>query len=342
MDAMDVKFSTSSRPGSYEDVIEWARAVESLGYHRMGIADSPALYRDPWVACTVAALNTTSVQLGPWVTNPVTRHPVVTASAAAALDEIAPGRVGIGIGTGNSGVYNAGNRASSVASLREYVIAVRDLLMEGRAEYQGGVSRLPWAKRRIPIYIAAIAVRGLRLAGEIADGVIIGSGTSPEVVKGALKAVEEGAVAAGRTLNDLDIWWNVAFNVYTDTDSAPLERQGGATREANYLGRYTLEGKFIPDRYKEGIKKLSLAYDLTTHGRPSLEQLREYDRLAEEYGVRDYLNERYRGMTGTPDECIERIRRLAGLGVAQYNLNVPDLDRPQRLKAMKELVIDKL
>ena len=75
MDAMDIKLSTSSRPGSYEDVIEWARAVESLGYHRMGIADSPALYRDPWVACTVAALNTTSVRLGPWVTNPVTRHP---------------------------------------------------------------------------------------------------------------------------------------------------------------------------------------------------------------------------------------------------------------------------
>ena len=229
-----------------------------------------------------------------------------------------------------------------MASLREYVIAVRDLLAEGRAEYQGGVSRLPWAKRHIPIYIAAIAVRGLRLAGEIADGVIIGSGTSPEVAQGALQAVEEGAAEAGRSLKDLDIWWNVAFNVYADPGDTPLERQGGATREANYLGRYTLEGKFIPDRYKEGIKKLSLAYDLTTHGRPSMEQLQKYERLAEEYGVLGYLNERYRGMTGTPDECIERIRRLAGLGVTQYNLNIPDLDRPQRLKAMKELVIDKL
>jgi 5,10-methylenetetrahydromethanopterin reductase len=338
---MDVKFSTTSRPGSAQDVIQWVTAAENLGYYRVGIADSPALYRDPWVSLTVAALNSQSVSLGVWVTNPVTRHPLITASAAAALDEIAPGRFSIGIGTGNSGVYNTGHRASSVAALRDYVLTVRRLLEEGEAEYQGNAVRLPWAKRKIPIYIAAIAVKGLRLAGEIADGVIIGSGTSPDVVKGALGAVSEGVAESGRDTRDLDIWWNVAFNLYTDPQGV-LDPQGGATREANYLGRYTLEGKFIPDRYKEGIRKLAAAYDITTHGRPTAEQLQHYDRLAKEYGVREYMYQRYRGITGTPDECVERIRNLAKLGVTQLNLNVPDLDRPQRLKQMKELVIDRL
>ncbi|MCZ6535275.1 MAG: LLM class flavin-dependent oxidoreductase [Chloroflexi bacterium] len=338
---MDVKFAATSRPGAPQDLVQWVREAEDLGYDRIGIADSPALYREAWVSVTQVALNTSKVPFGPWVTNPVTRHPVVTASAAVAVDELAQGRVCIGIGSGNSGVYNAGRKASSVAALREYVLALRALLEEGEAVYQGGPARLRWAKKPIPIYMAAHAERSLRLAGEVADGVVIGAGTTPEVVKGSLEALADGARSAGRDTRDIDVWWSVPFNLRMSERSA-LDPQGGPAREANYLARFTLEGKFIPEQHKEGIKMLAAAYDLTTHGRPTSEQLERYDRLAQDLGVRDYLLERFGGISGTPDECIEKLKRNAEMGVTQYSINLPDSDRPARLRRMRKLVISKL
>ncbi len=339
---MNIKFAATSRPGHHAEVVEWVQAAEALGYHRIGIADSPALYRDAWVSLTHVALNTHRLPFGSWVTNPVTRHPVVTASAASALAEIAPGRVCIGIGSGNSGVYNAGRRASSLASLRRYVTTLRSLLTTGQAEYDGGIARLSWSDKgkKIPIYMAAHARGSLRLAGELADGVVIGTGTTPEVVEGSLQALAEGARKAGRNPDDIDIWWSVPFNLrHTDDDA--LDPQGGPAREANYLNRFTLEGKFVPRQYWEGIRALAAAYDLSTHGRPTPEQLQRYDALAEEYGVREYLLERFGGISGTPEQCIEKLRRNAAIGVRQYSINVPDEDRPSRLRRMMEEVISR-
>ena len=55
---MDIKFAATSRPGSPAELVEWVRAAEELGYHRIGIADSPALYREVWVSLAQVALNT--------------------------------------------------------------------------------------------------------------------------------------------------------------------------------------------------------------------------------------------------------------------------------------------
>ena len=148
--------------------------------------------------------------------------------------------------------------------------------------------------------MAAHARGSLRLAGELADGVVIGTGTTPEVVEASLNALAEGARIAGRDPNDIDVWWSVPFNLH-DSDNDGLDPQGGPAREANYLNRFTLKGKFVPRQYWQGIRALAQAYDLSTHGRPTPEQLRRYDALAEEYGVRDYLLERFGGISGTAE-----------------------------------------
>ena len=118
-----------------------------------------------------------------------------------------------------------------------------------------------------------------------------------------------------------------------------MDPQGGPAREANYLNRFTLKGKFVPKKYWEGIRALADAYDLSTHGRPTPEQLRTYDTLAEEYGVREYLTERFGGISGTAEQCIDKLRKNAALGVRQYSINVPDANRPQRLRQMMDKVI---
>ena len=129
--------------------------------------------------------------------------------------------------------------------------------------------------------MAAHAQGSLRLAGELADGVIIGAGTTPEVVKGSLEALAQGARFSGARPEEHRCLVVRALQPYAHNDEEFLDPQGGPAREANYLNRFTLEGKFIPEQYKEGIKALAGAYDLSTHGRPSPEQLTKYDELAQ-------------------------------------------------------------
>lgn len=80
------------------------------------------------------ARDTRHISIGTWVTNPLSRHPVVTASAAASLDDLAPGRVYLGIGSGGTGVLHLGLPAAPLAHLEDYALTVRRLLEDGVAQ----------------------------------------------------------------------------------------------------------------------------------------------------------------------------------------------------------------
>ena len=84
------------------------REVEDAGFEWLGVADSQSVFREMYVALTVAALHTRRVRLGPLVTNPLTRHLVVTASAIASVDELSGGRAVLGLGSGDSAIYTIG------------------------------------------------------------------------------------------------------------------------------------------------------------------------------------------------------------------------------------------
>ena len=338
---MNLKFAATSRPGHHAEVVEWVQAAESLGYHRIGIADSPALYRELWVSLTHVALNTRRLPFG------------VVGDEPGHAPSRGNGERGVGPGRNNPRprLHRRWLRQQwrlQRRSTRRHPRnppRVRDHPTQAAHNGRGSVRRRnrspplgPTRDKKIPIYMAAHARGALRLAGEIADGVVIGTGTTPEVVKASLETLAEGARKSGRDPNEIDVWWSVPFNL-RDSDDGKLDPQGGPAREANYLNRFTLKGKFVPRRYWEGIRALAAAYDLSTHGRPTPEQLYTYDMLAEEYGVREYLLERFGGISGTPEQCIEKLRRNAAIGVRQYSINVPDENRPQRLRRMMEEVI---
>jgi 5,10-methylenetetrahydromethanopterin reductase len=186
---------------------EWTRAMEEAGFDAIGFGDSPALYPETYVQAAVIAQHSRTAMFGPRVTNPITRHISVTASAMAAVHEMSDGRAMLGIGLGDSAVHSVGQRRASVAELREYVIALRELFDRGQTTYQGHFMRCPYARRSVRIYLAASGPRGLELAGELADGVIVGGGIRPELVEAATRHLAAGAMRAGRQLSDLDIWW---------------------------------------------------------------------------------------------------------------------------------------
>ena len=83
-------------------IVETTKLAEDLGYAHVWMGDSQLIWREVYVNLGAAGLATSRITLGQGVTNPITRHPTVTASALATLSELTDGRVALGIGAGDS------------------------------------------------------------------------------------------------------------------------------------------------------------------------------------------------------------------------------------------------
>ena len=334
-------FGFGVTPGPPDGVAAEMRDAEALGYDRMGVWDSPALFREPWMTLAAVARETSTLRIGTWVSNPVSRHPVVTASAIATLEDLAPGRTYFGIGSGGTGVWHLGRRAARLGDLREYVATVRQLLAEGTATYRGAECRLEWGRGvSVPIIMSAHGPRALRLAGEIADGVVCGLGITPSVVSGCLDRITEGAESAGRTLADLEVWFTCFWFVDPEPGAALAEGAWAATAFAMHFSQGRVEGKFVPDEYREGITRLGEQYDLVTHGKVTDDLKRAYVERADALGIGDYIRSRFM-FCGTPAEVESRIRAAMAAGAQNFDGAIDaDLDEHRRrIGTWAELVL---
>jgi 5,10-methylenetetrahydromethanopterin reductase len=328
------RFGFSANPSDVAETVDAALQAEALGFDRIGVWDSPALYREPWVTLAAVAAATRRIRLGTWVTNPLTRHPVVTAGAAATLDDLAPGRVVLGIGTGDTGVYGLGGTAATLERLAEYVTTLRSLLRDGHAVWQGNRVTLPWAGRRdVRILVAAHGAKAIRVAARVGDGAVLGLGVSPDVVERCRAELSDAATAAGRDLDGFETWWTAPWYVADDGEAARREALWHVASLAHHVSRRGVAGKFVPERYAAGILELGARYDLATHGAPTRAQRDEYAALAHRLGVADYLVDRFT-IAGTPAEAADRVRHLAAAGADRLdcaNDSEPGhlLDRPR-------------
>jgi 5,10-methylenetetrahydromethanopterin reductase len=175
-----------------------AAQAERAGFDEVWFPDSQLLWRDVFAVAASAAQATTRIGLGTAVTNVLTRHPSVLASAARTVGELAPGRFVLGVGVGDSAVSTVGLRPATGAQLREHLRTVRELLAGKTVEFGGAASRLRDPGPDVPIYLAASGPRNLRLAGELADGAILLSGVAPDALAAATARVREGAQAAAQ------------------------------------------------------------------------------------------------------------------------------------------------
>jgi len=96
------------------EIVKQVQLAEALGFETVWMADSHLVCRELWVTLTACALGTKRIKLGPGVTVPHTRHASVTASAILSLDELAPGRIVLGMGTGGSSAQTMGLRLEEV------------------------------------------------------------------------------------------------------------------------------------------------------------------------------------------------------------------------------------
>ena len=192
--------------GAYEPPLfgDMVAEIDALGFDDLWLTDSSLHSRNSYAYLTLAAMRSPRLRLGTAVTNPLTRHPAITAASAATIDEISGGRMVLGIGAGDRPLLALGMKPASVDSLRASIGAIRALWAGEHVDIEDAAFTLRDAHLRfparpdIPVYISASGPRTLELAGEIADGVILLVGLFPEALAWALEHIDRGAAKAGR------------------------------------------------------------------------------------------------------------------------------------------------
>ena len=195
---------------THVDKWDLIRYVEELGYDRAWVPDSQMIWSDCYATMALAAVNTKRIQIGTGVSIPGTRIAPVTAHSIASINQLAPGRVFLGIGTGHTAMRVMGQHPMPVKEFREYLRVVRALL-DGEAvdyTYRGRTREIKFIHRdryfvnldnQIPIYVAANGPKACQATGAYADGWMTVGGRE-EDVEPKSGAIEAGAKAIGRTL----------------------------------------------------------------------------------------------------------------------------------------------
>ena len=215
--AMTIPFGIGFSPNvGAPRVIDAALLAERLGYHTFWITDSHLAAREAVAMLGALAVSTHTVTLGTGVSHLAGRHPTVLASAFTTLDELAPGRVRLGIGVGDSGPMNLGVPRTSVSDLERAIVQIKDLSQGRTVEHADGGR--PWKlgfgspERNVPVFVASSGTRTQRMIGRVADGALI-SGMPSELPNG-IAAVRAGEQEAGRAPGSTRIvlWTTVAVD----------------------------------------------------------------------------------------------------------------------------------
>jgi 5,10-methylenetetrahydromethanopterin reductase len=174
---MDSEISCVLTPSS--GVVELAVLAEELGFARVWVNNSPAAHRDDWMMLGLIATRTERIGLGPAVLIPGLRHVMVTASALATLETLAPGRVAAVVGTGFASRMALGQRPATWAEVESYVSQLAALLRGESVEVDGALTKmlhpegfLSPAPIAAPVLVAAMGPKGLEVAERLGTGVM--------------------------------------------------------------------------------------------------------------------------------------------------------------------------
>ena len=306
-----MKFGVALVPHDLKETAASAKLAEDLGFDYVGIPDSQSLWHELYLSLGVVANATSKVRIGPTVTNALTRHPAVAASAIATLNDLSGGRAFLGIGSGDSAILNLGLRPARLSELNEYIQALRTILSGETFDYKGRSIHVQWSKNPVPIVMSAEGPRTLALAGAVADAVIIHSSLSRQVLTETMGRIRVGERAAGKPEGSVEVWAFAKCNIADKREDAINEIKMALVASGHHAFRFTLEGKNVPEDLQEAVMALQGEYVPTEH-----EQVGETRNaaLSDELGLTDFLADRF-AVAGTPDECLEKVRTIRDAGV---------------------------
>ncbi|MGO8724961.1 MAG: LLM class flavin-dependent oxidoreductase [Acidimicrobiales bacterium] len=291
--------------------MEIAKYAESKGFHAIWQAES-RLVREATVPMSAFLAVTERIKVGSGVVNNWTRNPALLASTFSTLDDLAPGRVILGIGAwweplaSKVGVH----RVKPLVAMRETIEAVRALLADENVTYYGEFVHLDGVEldyvhqerrpKDVPIYLGATGMQMMELAGEIADGVVLNYLVSPKYNEMALDHLERGANKAGRSATDLDRPQLVVCSL-DDDRSAALDAARSLVTQ--YLGQqpHIMKASGVPESLLEDIGKV-LTWPATA------EQVEAASKLVPDDIVQMIT------ASGTADECKEKVSEYVQRG----------------------------
>jgi 5,10-methylenetetrahydromethanopterin reductase len=296
---------------SLREGIEYVRYAEERGFEAVWQAES-RLVREATVPMAAFAAVTSQIKVGSGVIPIWTRNVGLLAATFVTLDDLAPGRVMLGLGAwweplaSKVGV----DRRKPLTAMREVVEATRRLLAMERVTYHGEFVHLDDVEidivhgdrspKNVPILIGATGMKMMELAGEIADGVVLNYMVGPEYNKAAMEALRVGAERAGRTVDDVDRPQLVVCSLDRDRNVA-LDR----SREllTQYLGQqpHIMKASGVDPALIEEIGKI-----LTWPA--SQEEIHAAMRLVPDDAVQMIT------ASGTPDECREKVDEYVANG----------------------------
>lgn len=301
---------------------EIAAVVEDLGFSGLWIQDNPLTTKDPYMALTIAALKTKKIALGPGVSNPITRHPSVIVNSIFSLDQLSEGRAVLGLGNGGPALVRAfGQSPRRIVEFRQDLIEIRSLLRGEEVKVKGGDGyRISGIERPIPMYVAARGPRVLRLAGELADGVLIAGPAQPDVLQKKMQAVKDGAVDTGRDPSEVRV--NLLTNMAVDTDP---EKAIDTVRPfaVGAMIEAAKPGDEIPPQYEHVFKQIHESHDPTKH-------------LAAGSAGRDLIPDdlaKFVAIAGDENECRERLQSIIAIGPDEITLTLMTGGRMERLQS---------
>jgi 5,10-methylenetetrahydromethanopterin reductase len=196
------------------EVAAFAARCEAAGLDGVGIHDHPSSGRDAYLALALAARATSRLRLFPATSSPVVRHPLLLASLAQSLEELAPGRARLTMAPGFISTRSIGQARGTVAVMREAVRDVRRLLAGDAVGFGATETRLRnRSAAPTPVYLLAAGPRMIELAGEIADGAFLMVGVDAAAIRAARRHLEEGARRAGRSLDGFPVVFVVTLGL---------------------------------------------------------------------------------------------------------------------------------
>jgi 5,10-methylenetetrahydromethanopterin reductase len=321
-----------------EEMLASARAMDAAGLDTIWLAEAYPWWRkhgmearSSTVVSALMARETTRLTIGWGIISPFTRHPVQVAMDARVVQEAAPGRFILGFGTSKIFLNNAGLQTSkTLGPMRDAVEIVRGVLGGGRFEYEGSTwsANVPamqaeaHAPREVPpVYVAATAPKMQRLAGEIADGCLTPSITTPAFVR-----YTRDNVAA-----DIDIGCTVVASIHeSDRDEG---RDGAREIAGMYLANKVQNIQGAADTL------LDLAGIEQDEIRPVAEAMEAGGRLAAKAKVSDTLLDKCKPIAGTPADCIEAIEEYREAGCSHVMLELWGANRHEQIRLFGEKVL---
>jgi 5,10-methylenetetrahydromethanopterin reductase len=209
-------------PERFADCVASVKAAEEAGYSHAWFIDSQILWQDCFVYMTSVLAATSRIVVGTAVTNPYTRHVTTTASAFATMAELHPGRLSLGIGRGDSAVRTMGLNPVKTSFLQESIPLLRDLIAGRHVTINGADVYFRWldGDAGVPIMMSGTGPKNLRVAGALADRVMLYVGVSDAAVRWAIDHVRAGATSAGRDPDAVKISVLTAMWVGDDQQAA--------------------------------------------------------------------------------------------------------------------------